>query len=44
MGYVYILECADGTYYVGSTTHLEARLWQHQYGLTERRTPATADR
>src|SRR3954454_18855178 len=31
MGYVYILECADGTYYVGSTTYLEARLWQHQH-------------
>jgi len=30
MAYVYILECSDGTYYVGSTTHIEARLWQHQ--------------
>ena len=32
MGYVYMLECSDGTYYVGSTTHIEARLWQHQHG------------
>jgi putative endonuclease len=32
MGYVYILECADGTYYVGSTACVEARLWQHQHG------------
>jgi putative endonuclease len=31
-GYVYILECADGTYYVGSTTHLEARVREHQEG------------
>ena len=31
-GYCYILECADGTYYVGSTTNMAARLWQHQHG------------
>jgi putative endonuclease len=31
-GYAYILECSDGSYYVGSTTNLEARLWQHQHG------------
>lgn len=30
--YAYILECADGTFYVGSTTNLEARLWQHERG------------
>ncbi|MBW8751739.1 MAG: GIY-YIG nuclease family protein [Propionibacteriales bacterium] len=29
MAYVYILRCADGTYYVGSTTNLELRVWQH---------------
>ena len=29
---MYILECADGSYYTGSTTHLERRLWQHQTG------------
>ena len=31
--YVYILRCADGSFYIGSTTHLELRLWQHQEGL-----------
>ncbi len=29
MAYTYIVECADGSYYVGSTTNLEIRLWQH---------------
>lgn len=29
MYYVYILECADGTYYAGSTNNLEKRLTQH---------------
>ncbi|MBP5971963.1 GIY-YIG nuclease family protein [Brasilonema sp. CT11] len=33
MGYMYILECADGSYYTGSTKNLERRLWQHQQGL-----------
>ena len=40
---MYILECADGTYYVGSTRNLEGRLWQHQHGegaaYTKRRLP-----
>lgn len=31
-GYVYMLRCADHSFYVGSTTHLELRLWQHQNG------------
>lgn len=31
-GYMYILECSDGTYYTGSTTNLELRLQQHQAG------------
>lgn len=31
-GYIYILGCSDGTYYTGSTTHLETRLAQHQAG------------
>jgi putative endonuclease len=31
-GYTYILECADGSYYTGSTKDLELRLWQHQNG------------
>ena len=32
MAWVYILECSDGTYYVGSTTDLERRVSQHQLG------------
>lgn len=32
MPYIYILECADGSYYTGSTTNLERRLWEHQNG------------
>jgi len=32
MAYVYILRCADGSFYTGSTTDLEARLAQHQNG------------
>ena len=31
-GYMYIIECADGSYYTGSTTNLELRLAQHQAG------------
>jgi putative endonuclease len=27
---MYILECADGTYYTGSTVNLEKRLWEHE--------------
>ncbi|HLL60225.1 MAG TPA: GIY-YIG nuclease family protein [Candidatus Nitrosocosmicus sp.] len=27
--YTYILECSDGTYYVGKTSNLEKRLKQH---------------
>jgi putative endonuclease len=33
MPYIYILECADGSYYTGSTWNLEKRLWEHQNGL-----------
>src|SRR4051812_21799781 len=32
MAWVYMLRCADGSYYVGSTTDLEARLYQHEIG------------
>ncbi|MBU1733491.1 MAG: GIY-YIG nuclease family protein [Gammaproteobacteria bacterium] len=32
MPYMYILECADGSYYTGSTWNLEKRLWEHQNG------------
>src|SRR5512133_774721 len=31
-GYMYILECADGSYYTGSTRYLELRVKQHQNG------------
>ena len=29
---VYILECADGSYYTGSTDDINKRLWQHEQG------------
>jgi putative endonuclease len=31
-GYMYILECSDGSFYVGSTNDLDLRLAQHQAG------------
>ena len=31
-GFVYILKCANGSYYTGSPTNLEKRLWQHKNG------------
>ena len=31
-GSIYILECADGSYYIGSTNDLQRRLEQHQNG------------
>ena len=44
MAWMYILECRDGSYYVGSTTDLEARVWQHNHDpdgpvYTRRRRP-----
>jgi putative endonuclease len=33
MAWMYILKCADGSYYVGSTKSLELRLSQHQEGV-----------
>ncbi len=45
MAYVYILRCSDGTFYTGSTSNLEARLWMHQEGrgaeYTKDRLPVT---
>jgi putative endonuclease len=35
---MYILRCADGSYYVGSTTNLERRLWEHNEGIGARYT------
>ncbi len=41
--FMYILECADGTYYTGSTVNLEKRLWEHGNSLganyTKKRQP-----
>ena len=43
MAWMYILECSDGSYYVGSTNDLERRIWEHNEGLgakyTARRRP-----
>ena len=43
MPFTYILECSDGTYYVGSTFDLERRVGQHAVGegaqYTRRRLP-----
>lgn len=42
-GYVYILECADGSYYTGSTKDITKRIQLHQNGFganyTKRRLP-----
>ncbi len=34
--WVYILECSDGTYYVGVTSDLDARLHQHIIGFSRK--------
>jgi predicted GIY-YIG superfamily endonuclease len=43
MPFVYILKCADGSYYTGSTINLERRLAEHTTGFlkgyTESRRP-----
>lgn len=33
MPFVYILRCADGSYYVGKTNDLRTRLAEHQSGV-----------
>jgi predicted GIY-YIG superfamily endonuclease len=33
MPFVYILRCADGSYYVGTTNNLLTRLTEHQSGV-----------
>ncbi len=42
---VYVLECADGTFYTGYTTDLERRVAEHESGegakYTRGRTPVT---
>ena len=43
MHYVYVLDCADGTYYTGYTTDVERRVAEHDAGegakYTRGRTP-----
>ena len=34
-GYVYLLECSDGKYYVGVTNNLARRLKEHDEGIDE---------
>ncbi|MBI5371843.1 MAG: GIY-YIG nuclease family protein [Sphingobacteriales bacterium] len=44
MYHVYILRCADGTYYTGCTSNLNNRLLRHQTGdvsYTKSRLPVT---
>ena len=45
MGYMYILECSDGSYYTGSTIDIDQRLAQHQAGqganYTKKRLPVS---
>jgi len=31
--FVYVLECRDGIFYVGLTTNLKSRVWQHNNGV-----------
>lgn len=38
MPWMYILECSDGSYYVGSTKNLDQRFMQHQSGKGSRYT------
>jgi putative endonuclease len=33
MAWTYILECADGSFYVGSTVDLERRVGEHNFGI-----------
>ncbi len=33
MHYVYILQCSDNSYYIGSTSDVERRLAEHQAGM-----------
>lgn len=34
-GWLYMLKCANGSYYTGSTSQLEQRLHQHELGSVE---------
>lgn len=35
LSFVYILKCADGTYYTGATSNLEKRILEHTIGKYE---------
>ena len=37
-GYTYILRCANGSYYTGSTRHLSRRLQEHADGIGSKHT------
>ncbi|MGC4962598.1 GIY-YIG nuclease family protein [Gordonia sp. DT101] len=37
-GYLYILECSDGSFYVGSTRNIDLRMEQHHSGRGARYT------
>ena len=39
--WVYIVQCADGSYYAGIATDVQRRLMEHN-GITAKRSPATA--
>lgn len=34
-GYIYLLECSDGSYYIGVTNNLTRRLAEHEDGIDE---------
>jgi putative endonuclease len=42
-GFMYLLQCSDNSYYVGSTTNLDRRISEHNLGIgaqyTAKRTP-----
>ncbi len=35
MGYVYVLKCSDGSYYVGSSARIEDRINAHEKGFVK---------
>jgi predicted GIY-YIG superfamily endonuclease len=35
LAWLYILKCSDGSYYTGSTVHLERRIAEHQEGVVK---------
>jgi putative endonuclease len=43
-GWVYILECSDGSYYTGSTTELDIRILKHEQGFYDGYTAARRPR